>query len=296
MRIRAPYPLRTSDTVVSTVWHNIQPKLEELLEEEKARRIKDAFEVRVRVRLHQISVFYNDFVAEMPEAERALMPNLLHAHRLASIAALARQDDAQGEVARADFAALGPQLLEDVEAYKVEARATATALMHQCANYKPAAKACQEELGEISADDAVTRHHALFRCNLWPHPEDMQTDYLTFEQLHDHWRTQHPMAEWGAPPTARRSPWLDAGCSGDFVVGGQMLDAAGLPRDTPIAVLNDLVRSGRLYCSCGDPALPLSEELNWSKLVRVPSTSSCCHFSLSTSPLVQACLYGRHAL
>lgn len=145
---------------MSTVWHNIQPKLEELLEEEKARRIKDAFEARVRVRLHQISVFYNDFVAEMPDAERALMPNVLHAHRLASFVALARVNDAQGKVARADFAALGPQLLEDVEAYKVEARVTAAALMHQCANYKPATKACQEELGEISADDAVTRHYA----------------------------------------------------------------------------------------------------------------------------------------
>lgn len=296
MRIRALYPLWTSNTVVSTVWHNIQPKLEALLEEEKARRMKDAFEARVRVRLHQISVFYKDFVAKMPEAERALMPNLLNAHRLASIAALARANDAQGDVARADFAALGLQLREDVEAYKVEARATAAALMHQCANYKPAAKACQEELAEISADDAVTRHYALFRCNLWPHPEDMQTDYLTFEQLHDHWRTQHPMAEWGAPPTARRSPWLDASCSGDFFVGGQILDAAGLPRDTPIAVLTDLVRSGRLYCSCGDPALPLPEELDWPKLVRAPSTIYRCSSSLSTSPLVQARLYERHAL
>ncbi len=149
----------------------------------------------MRVRLHQISAFYKDFVTEIPEAERALMPNLFNAHRLPSIAALARADDAQGDVARADFASLTSQLLEDVEAYKVEARATAAALIHQCASYKSAAKAWQEELDGISADDAVTRHYALFRCDMWPHAEGMQTDYFTFEQMHDHWRTQHPKAE-----------------------------------------------------------------------------------------------------
>lgn len=282
--------------MMNIVWHNIQHKLEALLEEEKARRIKDAFEARVRVRLQQISVFYKDFVAETPEAERVLMPNLFNANRLASIAALARADDAQGEVARADFAALGPQLLEDVEAYKVEARATAAALMHQYANYRPATQACQEDLDGISADDAVTRHYALFRCNMWPHPEDMPTEYLTFEQMHDHWRTQHPNAEWCARPTNGRSSWMDAGCSGDFVVGGKTLDAVGLPRDTPIAALTDLVRSGRLYCSCGDPALPLPEELDWAKLVRVLSTIHRSYSSLSTSPLVQTRLYRRQAL
>lgn len=296
MRIQAPYPLCTIDTIANTVWHNIQPKLEALLEEEKARRIKDAFEARVRVRLHQISAFYKDFVAETSEAKRALMPNLSNAHRLASISALARANDAEGEVVRADFVALGPQLLEDVEAYKVEARVTAAALMHQCANYKHAAQTCQEDLDEISTDEAVTRHYALFRCNMWPHPEDMQTEYLTFEQMHDHWRTQHPNAEWRARPTTGRSSWMDAGCSGDFVVGGKMLDLAGLPRDTPIAVLTDLVRSGRLYCSCGDPALPLPEELDWPKLVRVPSTLHYRSSRLIISPSVQARLRRRQAL
>lgn len=237
-----------------------------------------------------MSTFYDELVEGIPEAERTLLPNLYNAQRLPSIAALAREDDAEGDVSRADFDALTPQILQEIETYKVEAKATAAAVLHECAGYKPGGKTWQDELEKLTPDEAITRHYALFRCDMWPHPEDMQTGFLTFEHMHNHWRTHHPKVAWGGRQSRGSSFWIDIGISGDHLLGHGMLDAVGLSRDTPMDVLTDLVRSGRLYCSCGDPALPPPENLDWPALVReLPQLYVISRISF-TSPTVQTCV------
>ncbi len=46
-----------------------------------------------------------------------------------------------------------------------------------------------------------------------------------------------------------------------------ILRQIGLRAGIEMKKMDDLVWSGRLYCACGDPALPLPEKLTWAKLV-----------------------------
>lgn len=261
-----------------------------MLQEEKKRRTEAAYAFRLEARLNQISAFYNEVILQpMSAAQRALMPNLFNFHRLPSIAALARQNDAQGDVTRDEFFALMPQILQEVEVYKTEAKAAALSVLHRALGYKPEVAGWKEDLEGLSADEALTRQYALFGCHMPSHPWRQNPYHLTFEQMHDHWRTDHPEAGWVVPEEYEgRSIRKDIWCSGEYVLGGKMLDSAGLPRDTPIAVLTGLIRAGRLYCSCGDPAMPLPEELDWPKLVSAQGSSCLSLISLMLSLPVHA--------
>lgn len=252
-----------------TVWNNIKAKIIAMLQDEKERRTEAAYASRLEARLNQIAAYYNEAIIEpMASVQRALMPNLFNCHRLPSIAALARQNDAQGDVTRDKFLALTPQILQEIDVYKTEAKAAALAVLHRALGYKPSVTGWKEDLEGLSADEALTRQYALFGCHMPSHPWRQNPYHLTFEEMHDHWRTDHPEAGWVVPESYEgRSIRKDAWCSGEYVLGGKMLDSAGLPRDTSIAVLTGLIRTGRLYCSCGDPAMPPPEELDWPKLV-----------------------------
>ncbi|EIW52704.1 uncharacterized protein TRAVEDRAFT_53145 [Trametes versicolor FP-101664 SS1] len=261
------------------IWINIKPKLEALIQEEKESRILADFEERVEERLDQISGYYEDFVAGLPEADRMLLPNLIDVHGLPSIDALARENEAQGDVAQEDFQALTAQVLQEAEAYAAEAKAIAVKALIQSFSVR-GASSYLEDLRKITPDEAMTRHYALFRCGVRHHSAGGTMspipDYLTFEALHDHWRVQHPMLEWGAQDYSVAPPgpvsWGYIQSAGEFPIGTGMdgkvvLEAAGLPHDTPMEVLTELVRSGRLYCSCGDPTLPPPEQLDWPTFI-----------------------------
>lgn len=270
------YPVHISDVSWSAVWHNIRPKLEALIQEEKESRIQEAFEERVEERLDQISGYYENFVRGLPEADRALLPNLVDVHSLPSIDALSRENEAQGDVAEEDFLALTAQVLQEAEAYAAEAKAIAVKALSQSFSSR-GASSYLEDLRNITPDEAMTRHYALFRCGVWSHSAGTMStkpDYLTFEALHDHWRVRHPMLEWGAKDYVGPVSWGYIRSTGELHIGTGMdgklvLEAAGLPHDTPMDVLTELVRSGRLYCSCGDPDLPPPEQLDWPIFVSI---------------------------
>lgn len=263
------------------VWHNVKPKLEALIQEEKEDRIQEEIEERVEERLVQISEYYEDFVAGLPEADRTLLPNLVDVHGLPSIDTLARENEAQGYVAQEDFLALTAQVLREAEAYATEAKAIAVKALTQSFSVR-GASSYLEDLRKITPDEAMTRHYALFRCGVRHHSagDTMSPipDYLTFEALHDHWRVQHPMLEWGAQDYSVAPPgpvsWGYIQSAGEFPIGTGMdgkvvIEAVGLPHDTPMDVLTELVRSGRLYCSCRDPTLPPPEQLDWPTFVSI---------------------------
>ena len=92
---------------------------------------------------------------------------------------------------------------------------------------------------------------------------------MTFAQAHAHWRAEHSKFSflhqhkdrWGVStgPLTLRMDMMS--------FGGRILDAAGLPRTTRRDVLDDLVRTGRLYCACADPSMPMPENMTWLKFV-----------------------------
>ncbi len=255
----------------SAVWKSIKPKLEALLLEEKESRIREAFEARAEERLDQISGYYDDFVKGLPEANRTLLPNLYDARYLPSIQALSRENDGQGSVIRDEFLELTAQILQEAETYKANAKQIAATAMAECFS-RWQAHAREEDLQHLTPDQALTRHYAVFKCAMEGHSPGVEAYYLSFEDLHNHWRVYHPTVEWGFRVAEGSGAWGYIRSSGEPRIGKEgnlILDAAGLPHDTPMSVLTELLQSGRLYCVCGDPALPPPEQLDWPKFVCV---------------------------
>lgn len=252
-------------------WKYLRPKLKALIQEEKERRVRAAFDDRVTHRMGQIAGFFDNFFVDIPDEQRCLLPNEFDACHLPSLLALAQQNDAQGDVAEADFLALTTQVRQEVDAYKSRAREIAVMMIGDRTWCKAERHAWNSTLTKLPPEQVLTRHYALFRCSETP---ECQTGPLAFEALHAHWRAAHPQTAWGS--SAFDTVWNTTsssklrnriGVCGDFKVGGEILKAVGLRLGTRMKKLDDLVRSGRLYCSCGDPALPPPEELDWAKLV-----------------------------
>ncbi|KAH9895869.1 hypothetical protein C8Q73DRAFT_689832 [Cubamyces lactineus] len=242
------------------VWKNIRPKLEALIAKERDREASMAFNQRAEARMAQIVPYYLDLAEQLPEPQRAMMPNAIDCTRLPSLVALSKRNNAHGDVSHKDFLALVPDVIQDAEVHADHVRELAREFMLDDARFKDAAEAWKAELTQLPLDELLTRHYALFGCM-----QPFCPGYFTIEEVHAHWRETHPDVEWGARTESHR---FLVKCDGEYALGGEILDAAGLPRDTPISTLTELIQSGRLYCSCGDPSLPPPEELSWPKLFK----------------------------
>ena len=254
---------------VSPVWNNIRPKLEEQLALEKERRAQDAVADRVDARLDVLVEWYDDYVQEhFADAERGLMPNRRNARELPTLLSLALADDVQGAPSREAFLAATEQMLADTEAYKTRAKRDLADVL------------CKHPMGkdfkDLPADDVLQGPCAYFRC-LWRCHAVTGADgcaFLTYEELHAHWREEHPDDLWlmqgaeGYRYTAVDVPerWPESVPS----IAESVLFLSNIKPDTPRVVLDGWVREGRLFCECGHPGMPLPEEMSWAKLV-----SSC---------------------
>ncbi|KAH9895856.1 hypothetical protein C8Q73DRAFT_689792 [Cubamyces lactineus] len=244
------------------IWNNVQPKLLALIHQEAERRTHEEFQARVKLRLHSIAGYVDVVTKQMPESERELLPNTYDLHHLPLLLALAKKDDAQGDVAIADVLALVAELPSELALYKTRAQDLAVKILADSLEARSASEQLlKEEVTSLPSETIITRHYAVFRCN----PIFCSTDPRSFRDMHAHWRTAHPQRPWGNVDDT----WFIQPFPGvlECQVGQNMLEAAGLPLDTPIDTLTELIRSGRLYCNCQDPALPPPEQLDWPKLL-----------------------------
>lgn len=255
-----------------SVWRVLLPELKELLALEKDRRAQQAFEERVNDRLDCIIPWYERYLEEnFADAELSLMPNLCDARELPSIVALARLNDAQGELAEAAFLELTDKVLADVEEYKMRAKRDLADIVRYNI-------ACQD-LRDVPTDDILQRYCAYFECYCFFCQCDPAVDgstYFTYEQLHKHWREVNPNASWLFEGEYDRSIWDPMAGVPTFwpysehsapSVGRWALEAVGIPLDTPRTVLDEWTMQGRLFCPCGHPGIPPPEQMSWGKLV-----------------------------
>ena len=267
---------------VGTVWNNIRPKLEELLAVEKERRAQEAFVVRVNERLDVIIQWYDDYIKNhLEDAERSLMPNHYDARKLPSLLSLAQADDAQGVISHEAFVALTEQMLTDADAYKTRAK-------RELADVLCARSTCRE-LKDLPADDVLQRYCGYFQCNWRCRVAVDGCPYLTYEQLHAHWREAHPNDPWllmgdeNHRYTAVEVPeiWPHS----VLPVAQHALEAIGIALDTPREVLDGWVREGRLFCACEHPGMPLPGDMSWAKLVSARVQVLVCLLLAMARPL-----------
>ncbi|KAM5540082.1 hypothetical protein V8D89_006222, partial [Ganoderma adspersum] len=119
--------------------------------------------------------------------------------------------------------------------------------------------------GEDVVELALVRPDALFVCKEC----GARGPGMPWPEIHGHWREKHPhlsfwARKWIGRPGERPKVrlWKD----GREVVRA-ILDEVGMKMGLGRARLDRLVRTGRLYCACGDPEMPFPRDLTWVKFV-----------------------------
>ncbi|KAI0354355.1 hypothetical protein OH77DRAFT_1425917 [Trametes cingulata] len=243
------------------VWQKIGPQLEAMLRTESVLRKIEAQRLRANRRLKTLVGVYEEYVAAtVPLDEQALLPNVCDARALPTLDRIAREDGPDETLKEQFDSAIG-QVLADVDAYKERAKMLAVSILPQ--QVQP-----DGSIEHAPADELLERHYALFYCSYHggtPAEHSCDVYNATFREIHEHWRTDHPDAPW---TVVSETKTLHAvGHAGKLDLANAILEAAGLSRNSPLRVLDELVQSGRLYCACGDPAMPLPEDLDWPTLL-----------------------------
>ncbi|KAI0688476.1 hypothetical protein C8T65DRAFT_767934 [Cerioporus squamosus] len=102
----------------------------------------------------------------------------------------------------------------------------------------------QDGGGEASdATESLALPIAMFACTKCD-----ECVALPWPDINAHWRTAHP----------RESIWLS--------YDSDLKSAGGRRAGLALTELDDAVRTGKLYCSCGDPSLDHPKKLSWAKL------------------------------
>lgn len=221
--------------------------------------------------------WYEEYLYKnLTDAEIDLMPNQRDARYLRTLWDLSVADCAQGPVSRREFHAYTEEMLLEAEAYKVRAQ-------RELADILRNDQWCVD-LDDVPDADVLQRPYAYFVCVPGCAATVDGCAYLTYEQLHAHWRVVHADAGW-----------LEGDNDGESVevptmwplslpgVAQFALEAVGIAFDTGRETLDGWVREGRLFCDCGHPSMPLPGEMSWVKLVgaRIPDRLSFADPSLS---------------
>ncbi|KAI0739374.1 hypothetical protein C8Q80DRAFT_1123827 [Daedaleopsis nitida] len=169
------------DVFYEVLWNNIRPKLETQIALARDRRIEEQLII--------LDFFYKYLEENIPEKDRGLLPNNHDFCNLPSIAALALLDDAQGDVAATDSAAVTERMLVDITAYKKRAKEM---LLESLRGELEYSASMRKRLSETSADDALNQCCSYFSCYAW-----YRYNYAPCAECHHpHWRAMHPDEAW----------------------------------------------------------------------------------------------------
>ncbi|KAI0702385.1 hypothetical protein C8T65DRAFT_741546 [Cerioporus squamosus] len=154
-------------------------------------------------------------------------------------------------------------LHEDIRDYMSGIEGALAKLMFQAVGRERKGHRKQGRSTEIAPEKMLLRTGAIFRCcqcGAGPCP---------YPDIHSHWRDKHPdKSIYASSHRLRGDVLLNIRlCQGSYDLAQRILDTIGLRRDTERDLLDDLLCSGRLYCSCGDPFMDAPEDLFWSDFV-----------------------------
>jgi hypothetical protein len=220
------------------VWKIIQPKLETLIEEERARKLETARKDRLAIRAEEFKPFWETLVPEITNAqENNIVPTFTDAQELPAVVELLAEGDAHEIVTEERFLARKDNILADIPGYQAQIKRE---LVRIC---PPLTNPTQDQSPNEEPDLSILNHAStLFRCPSWtckvllPYPDIF---------FHEHVRnvlgtfvSRHPLVR--LRPDSKISP-----------MAIQLLKTLGLAEDTPASALADL--NSRFKCHCGHP-------------------------------------------
>ncbi|RPD73004.1 hypothetical protein L226DRAFT_536838 [Lentinus tigrinus ALCF2SS1-7] len=227
-----------------------------------------AFYVRVKARYVEIEYWYERLFAshDIGDFERDMLPDTYDGARLwASLAA--------GDInnARRSIDSIFPfgstdEILGHLKKYKEEVQQSLAALVP-----KQVAKALLpatvpkrrgNQQKQECPGDMLERASVFFSCT------SCGERALPWSKVNVHWHERHPdihfFDDGGWPRKKLHVRFWEEG----HQTVQKILAVLRFGSQTSAAHLDSLVKSGRLYCACGDPSLELPDELIWAKLVK----------------------------
>ncbi|KIM71320.1 hypothetical protein PILCRDRAFT_757017 [Piloderma croceum F 1598] len=221
------------------IWKIIRPKLEAILEASKAAELKMARQARLLQRRSELIPIWSKFVGGMPDTqERWLMPNLVDAGSLPTIADMLMEDDTPLTEERF-FARVDP-ILSDVGHFQ---RTVKRDLVKLLTPKKNPPKTTSRTADNVEGDVDLTvldNASSLFYCPTWNCGQ-----LFGFPAIFAHSHVKGASLAWDALKHLIKH----AGEAGSIVL--QVLKIFGLAKDTHSASLNEL--DGRCVCLCGHP-------------------------------------------
>lgn len=216
------------------VWKIIRPKIEAILEANKAAELKTARQTRLRQRRDELVYIWTKFVEGMPDTqERWLMPNFTDACSLPTVADILMEDDTPLTEER--FIARVDPILSDVGHFQRTVKRDLVKLLTPKNNSpnttSPTADNVEGDVDLTVLDNASS----LFYCPIWSCKR-----LFGFPAIFGHSHVRN------IPWEVLKHQIKHAGEVGPIVL--QVLKIFGLAKDT---YLDDL--DGRCVCLCGHP-------------------------------------------
>ncbi|TFK88776.1 hypothetical protein K466DRAFT_56620 [Polyporus arcularius HHB13444] len=270
------------------IWHNIKPKLIEMLQAERTRRADDAFHTKWFMRMQELQPIYDAFVQvvkgrDSTDVWASMMPAFGAAVKLPSMRALITSASPTEHLIESDFAAIRPALMRDV-------RAAMLKIQHHCANVlreaasrvshaststagthkgkgkgKGKARDVSEtilgpeiDLEDLFADDPAAADRALldrptslFEC---VHPSCLEAEVYGVPRMSTAMTflgvLEHD-ATYHTSPSWDTIPVRPAGET-TCALMPRLLDSLGMPRGTTLSALHQRLSDERpSRCSCG---------------------------------------------
>lgn len=224
--------------LVFSVWKIIQPKLEALIEEEKAKKLERARKNRIIDRASEFKPFWDSLIPDIINAYENVIPTFSDAQELPAIAELLAEDNAHTPVTEKRFLARKDAILADIPGYQ-------TRVKRELVKYGvPSLTAPTTQIADEDLDLSILNHAStLFRCPgswtckmLLPYPDIFSHEHIALGVV----GTFVSSSLSRLRPTNKVKP-----------MAIQVLKALGLPEDTPASVVSEL--NGRFICRCGHP-------------------------------------------
>ncbi|CDO77221.1 hypothetical protein BN946_scf184747.g34 [Trametes cinnabarina] len=266
-------PTRLTDRI----WKMIRPKLEVLIEQKRDDDRRAAFEARLKDRRDEFKPLYDAFVEHVLTGDdHDFAPSWHDACLLPCIVELTTRSDASQVVTEARVVAILDRLIAEVNEYTCRAKRDLLEMVHREEHERqrravPPMPPCTMQV----IDAELAKGSSLFICHRCP----LKTA-LSARDICKHWRIEHSDLQWNdAWPIdelfdrrRKRSewpkllPWVCAMQAGAHHAK-KALEVLGLPEDSSHAMLDQLVKEGRLICRCGSPKLRPSSECSWAVLI-----------------------------
>ncbi|OBZ73144.1 hypothetical protein A0H81_06913 [Grifola frondosa] len=243
-----------SKELTPRIWDRIRPLLEAKIQAQRDQEM-DKY---ISLRRAKIQNHYRTLPMIIDPSNSAIVPNETDFLLLPSISTFTSRNQVYLASTHDRFMAYHDSIMKDIAQFRLTVKRDLVAILRADPLFG------REEHPESELDAVLSRPSSLFGCFLCINNFGMST--VGYPAIYHHWMIAHSDRSWSAEVSLSPENPISHIFT-QSTSANTMVKALHLPEDTSIIVLDDMVRTGRLACQCGDPLLPPASSWSWGGLV-----------------------------